>query len=455
MIDNTTDNHLFLIRIDERDLQLYKAALLPPYRKTDAPVIGATLVLLIGLIFTVSTLNNSTNTQSRAASVNSVEPEDGALAGNVTVVDDPNASGGKYVRFGVVSSPTPIPAGFPSRLKAVTGRLIDENGADIGILKGMNVHVAPTTSSPTFVWPQSDYTAMGQVGMRFVRHVIHWDVFEPTEDALNQTAIASLDTAISRAKTAGMYTLLEVHLNVGRVPAWAQDTSSEWSDFVANGRTITQYLAARYKDEKAVIGFNPNEPPTVSLTAIMDGYDQIVPWWQQIAPAWPVWVSPSAYGNGTPTPRSGTPASISRYQALNNGRGIIIEFHDYLNQGSDSYQANGSINPIQQGGTAEFHGWGGNYPYRDTIQSRSDIALHLQPQTAFTTAGGFALAIAEFGMDNRSGELAYVRDKIAAFRQARSVVECWWNYDTNVSNPWAPRPGGIWRQAILDWMAMP
>ena len=88
-----------------------------------------TVLILGGLFLTVSVLNKDTNTQSNAASVNAVEPENGTLAGNVTVVDDSTASGGKYVRFGnnVSISPTPTLTPIPLRTFYVSPTGNDSN----------------------------------------------------------------------------------------------------------------------------------------------------------------------------------------------------------------------------------------------------------------------------------------------------------------------------------------
>lgn len=87
----------------------YKKQVLPPYTTADIPVIALTLILSIGLIATVFFLTKDTNLFSKAATINSVEPESGTITGNVTVVSDATSSGGKYVRFGTVA-PTPTPA---------------------------------------------------------------------------------------------------------------------------------------------------------------------------------------------------------------------------------------------------------------------------------------------------------------------------------------------------------
>jgi hypothetical protein len=91
----------------------HRKQILPPFKRSDILVIVVTLVLAFGLIATIAVMNQDTNLFSKAAAV---EPENGSLRGNVTVVSDLNASGGKYVRFGnialvspVTFTPSPVP----------------------------------------------------------------------------------------------------------------------------------------------------------------------------------------------------------------------------------------------------------------------------------------------------------------------------------------------------------
>ena len=78
-----------------------KAAVLKKYLIQQYKIVGgASLLLLIGLVLLVSMNSQEQNLKSLAAGSTTIEPENGTLTGNVTVVNDTNASGGKYVRFG-------------------------------------------------------------------------------------------------------------------------------------------------------------------------------------------------------------------------------------------------------------------------------------------------------------------------------------------------------------------
>jgi hypothetical protein len=75
---------------------------------------GVTLLLLVGLPIAVFLNSQQQNLMSNAAGSASIEVENGTLAGNVALVNDPNASGGKYMKFGTVqANPTSTPpAGY-------------------------------------------------------------------------------------------------------------------------------------------------------------------------------------------------------------------------------------------------------------------------------------------------------------------------------------------------------
>jgi hypothetical protein len=351
----------------------------------------------------------------------------------------------------------------------------DQNEYDIGILKGMNVHVH--SGSGSFAWPQGDYDAMAAAGMKIARHVIHWDVFETSAGSIDSVALTDLDNAIARAKNAGIYTVLDLpHLNVNRTPAWAQTGSpaNEVGWFGNNGQNLVQTLANRYASEKAVIGMYPNEPPTTTLGpgttagSMLWLYQQIVPWYRAIVPEWPIWITPGGYAYGRPDPASGTAADRTAYLALDtNGVGLISEWHNYLfvngTFSTDGYQSNGMHDACAAWNSNTGSKGAGSTgaclaDYPDTAGSRTYLNTHFQPWADWChnvgASGRIAPAIGEWAYDytNKAAECA--RDMINAFRALGFCVEMWWNYDTAAtsSNQWSARPGGTWRAAVQNWI---
>ncbi len=82
--------------------------------KKEGMIAGASLLLLLGLPVFVAVTSKQQNLNSNAAGAASIESENGTTAGNVTIVNDANASGGKYAKFGTVvacGGPISITAG--------------------------------------------------------------------------------------------------------------------------------------------------------------------------------------------------------------------------------------------------------------------------------------------------------------------------------------------------------
>lgn len=92
---------------------------MPPYKSSDIPVIAITVILGISLIVTVVFLNRDTNLFSKAATINSIEPENGTFTGNVIAISDSNSSGGQFITFGYVT---------PKQI-SYKGSLSGQNGA--------------------------------------------------------------------------------------------------------------------------------------------------------------------------------------------------------------------------------------------------------------------------------------------------------------------------------------
>lgn len=372
------------------------------------------------------------------------------------------------------------PASYPSRWRVSDHHFVDENNVDLGIPKGFNWNCLG--SGLPFAQSVFDDTAALLAtatvpGPGLLRHVITWDTVEPSAGAFDGIAsplaaatagssFNKIDVSIQRAYAAGLYVYLDLHLLGGtadkRVPAWARTGTSPsgsgngWSWYVTNGQAITQCLAQRYGNPatspigaaaEAVVGFCPNEPPGVAVAEMITGFQSIVPWWQTYAPLWPVWISPTSYGGGTPYPSGGAAIVVADLLALDTqDTGIAIDYRDYLiNVGSasaDGYQANGAIGPKEQvTNGAEYQGWGTPYNYANTAAARTAFAAHLAPLTTLRNQDpSIAICMMEWGIDNINDPAhdAYVKDKIDAMRAAGFTAEVWWqkgfgttNFDSN------------------------
>ena len=111
-------------------LVIFKKIVTPPYTKKDISIAGLIVALLITPIFVLA-ISKDTNLFGKAATINSIEPENGVLSGNATVVSDSNASGGEYVKLGNVGTsltPTPSPLNPITNLHYTSNGNFDVNG---------------------------------------------------------------------------------------------------------------------------------------------------------------------------------------------------------------------------------------------------------------------------------------------------------------------------------------
>ncbi|MDP8909016.1 MAG: cellulase family glycosylhydrolase [Chloroflexota bacterium] len=368
------------------------------------------------------------------------------------------------------------PAPFPSRLKVSGRRIVDENGYTLPTLKGFNIHVGRG-----FTWPQSHFNDIAAAGGRINRAVLHWDDLEPSQGVISSTDISNLDAHVQRAAAAGIYTLLELHLNTGDTPSWTAAAGTETERYSRYGQYMTQFLANRYGNPaspqytKSVIGFGLNEPPLDDST-IRDGNNsipylegkqrQMISWMRAPGHA-PSWIGFVAYGYATQTPiyddatqnPDAVDASPTAYDSV--GGNVIIDVHDYVvgcsntDVNCEGRQWNGTMYPSYQGGPLLQTADSTFSSYTSSTVRRSQQVAFLKPYKTFSTQANIPVMLGEWGWPaGASGEQAYINDKMAAWAYLAPAIEIQWNYDAaSNSTVWAARPGGVWRSSVSTWLA--
>lgn len=114
-----------------RSLKSIGAVAVRRYSPRESLAIGVVLFVLILPLILVS-LTKDTNLIGKAATANSVEPENGTLSGNATVITDANASGGKYITFGALQNPTPTASGPNTTLHWAPPTLVNPQTITLG-----------------------------------------------------------------------------------------------------------------------------------------------------------------------------------------------------------------------------------------------------------------------------------------------------------------------------------
>lgn len=209
----------------------------------------------------------------------------------------------------------------------VTGRTVLLRGANINQLNdyAQNDPAIPATA-PLY---RSDFTRMATLGFNVVRLTVAWSALEPTPGALDQGYVARIREAVQDAKDHGIYTVLDMHQDawgkaVGTpagetcpepmragvgwdgAPAWATLTNGwttcniagvrETAPAVAaafqnfyddvqgiQGHLVDTWarLAAEFKDEPAVAGYDLLNEPNPGLRDPITAADQIGRFYQR------------------------------------------------------------------------------------------------------------------------------------------------------------------------------
>jgi hypothetical protein len=351
-----------------------------------------------------------------------------AVDGQPTAASLPLPTGGG----GVLASPPPTGPGLHS---TPTQAFVDASGQQV-LLKGFNV-VPVWRGNPGSTWDASRYLQIKAKGFDAVRFVLYWRDFEPQRGVFNQTSLATLDTAIARAKAAGLYVILdEIHLwgsgGFQDVPGWAQIGDSV-ATIQANGGGFVTMLAARYRDEPAVAGYDlVNEPyrTPIDQNGVLSMYDALIRQVRAVDPDKIILLEPS-YGD---TSIAGSLADFSR---LSDKRNVVWQLHDYFAGGDDDgYRSDGA-----QTGTYVWDGATG-YANPNPAQLEAHLLVHLQKAAQV----GLPVWIGEFGIGNGAvNRDRWIADQVALFRRY-GLGYAWWEYhtteafsatDTNFSwQPW-------------------
>jgi hypothetical protein len=214
-------------------------------------------------------------------------------------------------------------------------------------------------SQPGNTWPQARYDQIKAKGFGTVRFDLHWSDFEKTSGQFDQTNLATLDTAIARAKTAGLSVVLAAIMNFGTdgmnfVPAWAKAGGGDSITVVQrDAGAYMRMLAARYATETAVAAIEPVSEPyrwPIDQNAVLRMYQQEFTILR--AAGWPrLLVYEPTYGTtdmtgadgSIITPKTNVVFSLHYYYAGANGAGYNA---DHTVAGAQTWTAGTAYDPL-------------------------------------------------------------------------------------------------------------
>jgi hypothetical protein len=312
----------------------------------------------------------------------------------------------------------------PARLHATARHaFVRQNGAPVA-LNGVNV-VPVWADSPGRTWGQARYDSIVSKGFDSVRFVLYWDDFEPRRGAFDPRALSTLDTAVARAKAAGLYVVLDmIHLwgtgGLRDVPGWALSGDSV-ATVRQNAGPYVRMLARRYRDVPTVAAYDPvNEPHRwpIDQNAVLRMYDRVIGAIREVDPAKVVMVQPS-YGA---TSMAGACADLAN---LKHRRNVVFSIHAYFAGGDDD----GFGPDCRQTGR---YTWDPKVGY-DTADP-APLRAHLRSYLDTLAPQGIPLYVGEFGI----GRLApnrdrWIRDMVGLLDEF-GLGRAWWEYWTEAND---------------------
>ena len=313
------------------------------------------------------------------------------------------------------SGPTGPPVAYPAKLSTTPTAIVDANRNEV-LLRGFDV-IPVWADNRGSTWGASSYTAIRDKGFNAVRFAVYWSDLEPVRGSFDATHLATLDRAISYAKAASLYVILDpIHLYDSEryVPAWAR-TGDALRDVETYAQPYLAMLADRYRNEAAVAAYDPiNEPPgrTDDQSRILDVYGKTIAWMRARDPDKIVFVEP-AWGDSS--------LEGDDFGRLGTSRNVALSVHDYYAGGAgDGYATNGA-----QEGTWTWDEVTG-YP----VPNAGELEQHVLAYLNVARAAGLPVWIGEFGINPAAVNAdRWIDEKVALFKKYR-LGYAWWAYRT-------------------------
>jgi Cellulase (glycosyl hydrolase family 5) len=325
----------------------------------------------------------------------------------------------------------------PARLHATARHaFVRQSGTPVR-LNGVNV-VPVWADSPGRTWSAARYDAIARKGFNSVRFVLYWADFEPRRGVFESRALGTLDTAVARAKAAGLYVVLDmIHLwgtgGLRDVPGWAVSGDSV-ATVRENAGPYVRMLARHYRDEPTVAAYDPVSEPhrwPIDQNAVLRMYDDLIGAIRDVDPAKVVMVEPS-YGDSS---IAGACADLSNLKHRSN---VVFSIHAYFAGGDDD----GFGPDCRQTGR---YAWDPNVGY--DAADPAPLRAHLRSYLDVLAPQGIPLYVGEFGM----GRLAPNRDRwigdMVGLLNEFGLGRAWWEYSTQTNDGAfsATYPDGGWR----------
>jgi aryl-phospho-beta-D-glucosidase BglC (GH1 family) len=278
------------------------------------------------------------------------------------------------------------------------------------------------------------WTQIKQQGFNAVRLAVSWNSLEPSARQLDASALSKLDGAITNAKAAGLYVILDgIHANSGpNIPAWITSGADDVDKVAQEGSWYWNELAKRYKGDDNVIAYDLVNEPHQNV----DDNNRLLTMYQGL-----ISTVRAVDGNKIIIIEANSGDHIwnnTNWGILTDKTNLVVSHHSYWGGGDDDgYSSSGwpvSVNQL----------WSGTADYTPTATSAADIAAHFDKMLNMLATPRLPLFLGEYGI-YRDGSHArqFILDNVGALN-ARSIPRTAWEGNSGGSFSLCRQDSNTW-----------
>ncbi|KAJ3044390.1 hypothetical protein HDV00_002282 [Rhizophlyctis rosea] len=290
-----------------------------------------------------------------------------------------------------------------------------------------------------YFFSSEDVKFAKSVGFNCLRIPFNYRHFEDDMNpgVYNEEGFKWLDRAIDMCAEQGVYTILDLHTAPGgQNQGWHSDSGNNralfWQHKEFQDRMIKlwEVLAARYKDNGWVAGYNPlNEPADEEHTRLLKWYERLEKAMHAIDPHHIIFLDGNTFA-----------ADLSRFETPLPG--CVYACHDYSSFGFPAGQR-----------------------YKGTDEQKQELVRQFTRKSEYMTKHGLPIWNGEFGpvyanesdgpewQEINQERFNLLRDQLALYEKARASWSIWLLKDIGFQGMIHTSPNSVWHKRLGEFLA--
>jgi len=298
-----------------------------------------------------------------------------------------------------------------------TQAFVAEDGRPV-VLNGFNMDPI-WSGSPGQTWTQARFNAIAAKGFNSVRFRLPWRELEPQPGVFDRARLETLDVAVRRARSAGLYVVVNpINLSgtggLAEIPEWAATSGDSIAIIGTSAPAYLRMLAERYRAERAVAAYDLVDGPRrwpIDQDAVFGMYGGLIDSVRAVDSTKIVLVQPS-YGD------SSIQRDCADLTPLLNRTNVVLAVHFYFTGGD----GDGFGTRCRPQGERGADGTAGYDP--DEVVA---LRRHLESYLDVLRPAGIPLYVSEFGLpegtENRDRWIADVNGLFSELSLGRAWRE--------------------------------